>query len=119
MMESLLGFIDNTIRPFEFDYDTRVAALGFLKTERYSQRVRVLEAFLSCRVDGATDDEVAGLLSIMSSSVRARRHEIMRECPDVLRVVGKRKSSFGCLCDVWMSKDAAEAYEKRKKGDAL
>jgi len=93
------------IRDFEFEYSTRDLAFKLLSTNRNSQRVRVLEVFLSCQGEGATDAEVAEVLGVERTSVIARRHEIIKNNPDLFFVIGKRKNIVsGCFNDVWVVK---------------
>lgn len=89
----------------DFFCDSRKDALKYLgKKGRESQMKAVLGAFIGCEKEGATDAEIAAVLSIERTSVIARRHDIMKKFPDLLYVVGKRISSHGILCDVWKCK---------------
>lgn len=94
-----------TINSFELTKSRQDALFWLTETGvRKTQAHAVLEVFIRCVEQGATDEEVASVLGIARTSVIARRHDLMRRFPDLFYVVGKRLAPSGVLVDVWMCK---------------
>ena len=87
------------------DFDSREDARFYIEKskKKQSQAEAVLWAFETSPT-GCTDQEVAEILEIQSSSVRARRHELIRKYPDKFYSEEKRLSKYGIGCDVWKCK---------------
>jgi len=88
------------------DFDSRQDSLFYLDSSgrRNNQKNRVFSAFASCVDMGASDGEVAELLGVPVTSVIARRHDLMKENPDLFFVDGKRLASSGVMVDVYKIK---------------